>query len=360
MIRKLVPAVFFLLIVAVLSGCGPKPLPRVFWPPPPGDSALEYVGLFYSDLDFPKTGVESFFAAILGSGAGELFGRPTGIASDGEGRVYVADGILRVVRVFDLNRRKMQVLTKEAVFSAPADLAIDSQKRLYVVDGGAQKVAVFSLDGAYLHSFGSSELFVNPAYIAINERLGRIYVSDGKGHKIVVFDMSGKHLFSFGQLGGDPGAFYSPQGVAIDRGNQVFVADQFNARVQVFDADGKYLRHFGERGDGKGQMEMPKGLAFDSDGHLYLVDTRKASLTVYTPEGEPYLYLGGGKTWEPLGFANPAFISIDANDRIHITDMMARRFVMWQYLNPAYLQAHPITPQDLEELKTLKMGNSQK
>lgn len=348
-------ATLFLLSVLVLTGCSAKKLPRIFWPPPPGDSALEFVGLYYSDADFDKSGMETFLAKFLGSSSGEEFQRPVGIASDGRGRVYVADQILKNVRVFDFNKRHMHMLTKEPVFAQPAGLAIDSQKRLYVVDAGARKIAVYSPDDQFLFSFGSSEHWQNPAYLAINERLGRIYVSDGRASKIFVFDLQGKPLFSFGQPGDAPGSFNSPQGLAIDGDNRVFVADQYNARVQVFAADGTYLRHFGERGDGAGQMEMPKDLAFDSAGHLYLVDTRRASLTVYTPDGEPFLYLGGVKGSQPLAFGNPAFIHIDSADRIHVSDMINQRFVIWQYLSSAYLRAHPITAEDVQALETVKM-----
>ena len=35
--------------------------------------------------------------------------------------------------------------------------------------------------------------------------------------------------------------------------------------------------------------------------------------------------------------------------------MINLRFVIWQYLNPAYLQAHPISEDDLRRLEEIKL-----
>lgn len=335
--------------LAALLGCAkPEPM-RVLWPPFPDTPRLEWLGAYYSEGDFPKSGREALVQNMMGKAGFDYFGRPSGIATDGKGLVYVSDIDHRIIKVFDLKNRRMGRFAAGRRFQSPLGLAVDGSGNLYVAEGHVRKVLVFSASGDPLFSIGDEKLFEKPNYIAINEGLGRIYVSDGVGHRIVVFDMKGRHLFSFGELGNVDGAFYSPQGLAIDKENRVFVADQFNARIQVFDADGNFLSKFGSRGSLRGNFEFPKDLAFDSDGNLHILDVRKAALITYRPDGQLLLFTGGNATANPVGFSMPVAIAIDANDQIYVADGFNRRFTHWRYFSEEYLANNPFDEKTIQQ-----------
>lgn len=48
-----------------------------------------------------------------------------------------------------------------------------------------------------------------------------------------------------GQLGGNPGSFIGPQGVAVDSSGDIYVVDRQNHRVQKYGSDGAFLLMFG-------------------------------------------------------------------------------------------------------------------
>jgi sugar lactone lactonase YvrE len=342
---------FLFLLLASLAGCAVPTRPVVYWPAPPNEPRLQWINTVSSQDDFDKTSGQVFIENLSGKPPFDFFKKTSGIASDGKGKVYVADIDMGNVKIFDFNKRTLEYLSPTAMFKIPLGLAVDSRGRLYVADGGRSQVMVFDADRRPLSTIGDPETVTKPAFMALNERLGRLYVTDSQGHRVVVFDLQGKHLFSFGQPGSAPGDFFSPTGIAIDSQDRVFVADTLNARIEAFDAEGAFLFAFGERGDQEWQFESPRGLAFDSEDHLYVAEARKSALMIFQADGTPLLRLGGTPSVNPLGFAMPSGIDIDASDRIYVTDTMNRRFSVWQYLSAAYLRDHPLDPGALEAAK---------
>lgn len=336
---------FFLFGAALLiGGCATvdKPKTRVLWPPPPNPPKLEWIGT-YSSLDqMPKTGAEKMAAPFLGGQPEPVFKRPFGIASSGDGRIFVSDADIRQITVYDLNKRSVYPFKNTGAVRSAFGMAVDSGGRLYVADAVGQSVLVFGPDDAPLLSIGGPELLEHPTFVALDEARDRVYVSDARANRIAVFDMKGKHLRSFGEWGPQDGNFYSPQGMAVDKNGNLYVADMFNARVQVFDANGKFLRKFGERGDLQSNFEMPKGVAIDSAGNLHITDARKGAMLTYNAEGRLLLFTGGGNPGHPLSLVLPAGIWVDKKDQIYVVDQIGRRFAIWQYLNAEYLKEHPI------------------
>jgi DNA-binding beta-propeller fold protein YncE len=351
-----ISTLFLFAVMLLTGGCAEPQKLRVVFPPPPDEPRMEFIAVMYSQDDFPKGGAGRAARNILGSTAQDRFKTPAGIASDGKGRVYIADIHDRNVKVFDFNDRSVNYLMKQTIFHNPAGLAVDADGRLYVGDVGSGKIFVFDPHGNPLYNFSDNALFEKPSYLAINNALGRLYVSDGKRNKIIVFDLQGNHLFTFGEGGDGEGELYGPQGLAIDKEGRVFVPETLNARISVFDADGKFLYKFGNRGDQVWQFESPKACAFDSEGNLHVLDQRKAAIFTYQPDGKLLLFTGAGKaTSHVLGFGSPMAISIDAGDRIYIADALEHRFSIWQYLSKGYLAKHPLTEEDIALIqKSLK------
>ena len=352
--------IFLLLfLITLLTACTPPTRPRVLWPVSPATPRIEWLGTFASQDDFPKISGQNFREFILGRTEPKTFKSPYGIASDRQGRIYIADALDANLRVYDLKTRTIEYYSEDPVFSRPAGLAIDAADNLYVVDSDMAVVLVFDKNRRPLRSIGVANELKSPAYIAIDAPRARIYVSDPKANKIVIYDRFGKKEREIGAQGSSSYRFSSPQGMAIDKAGRLYVAEMLGAKISVFDVEGNYLRSFGERGDAHYQFEAPKDLAFDSDGNLWVLDARRAQIYTYTPEGVLLLVTGtSGPSTHPLGFSTPTAIFIGADDRIYVTDRINLRFSMWHYFSERYLQEHPFSAEEqayLQEVGSRKV-----
>lgn len=346
----------FLLVLLLLAGCtSPPPFPtRVLWPPPPARPYMELKNVFYSQDQLPKSGIQVFFEGIVGTGELATFKRPFGVAGNNQGVVYISDPGDANIRVYDFNKNTVEYYSEKSIGN-PYGLAVDQQGQLYVVDPTLPGVLVYSAERKPLRTIGSKAELIRPVYIALDEGRNRLYLGDSHAHKVVVYNLAGEYLFSFGTPGDAVGAFQSVYGIAIDRAGQIYVADGLGATIQVFAMDGTYLRNFGTRGDDISQLEQPRGLAFDSDGNLHVCDSRKGTILTFSPEGTFLLFTGMGRaTSVAAGFGVPTSIWIDKNDQLFITDTLLARFSLWQYINAAYLAAHPVSDADQRAIQALQ------
>lgn len=210
---------------------------------------------------------------------------PLGVARDDEkGWLYVSDSVLAKVFVFDGKGQLLGTREPPGGFSRPAGLATDGQGNLYVVDVLKNKVDIFSRDGTYLNSLESGQAeeggFNRPANVAVDAS-GRVYVTDSMNFRIEMFDPAGKSIGTIGQIGDVPGSFARPKGVAIDSGGNIYVADAAFDNIQIFDAAGRLLLYFGEPGKGAGQLSLPAGLCFDRHDRLYVVDAFNQRVQIF-------------------------------------------------------------------------------
>lgn len=342
-----------LLAATVLAGCSaPKPpKDKVYWPPPPNEPKMEWIVTYTTEDDFEKSERQIAAEKFLGKKGLTRFVKPSGVASLGDGVVYVADLDAGEIRVIDFNLKTSTAYSDKAPVALPAGMLMDSQGSLFVADAHRKQVLQFNPQREVVRGFGIGEL-ERPTYIALDEARGRLYVSDVLRHEVLAFDLaSGARLFTFGGRGSGAGKLYVPQGLAIDGEGRIFVAEQLNARVQVFDSEGQHLYMFGKRGDKAFNFEGPRGLAFDSQGNLFVAEARKSAVLVFQPDGTPLTSLGGSPSLHPLGFTLPVSVYIDPTDRVYVGDSMNRRITIWQMLTPAYLEEHPLDSESLRRIE---------
>jgi hypothetical protein len=79
---------------------------------------------------------------------GQMY-RPKGVAIDAQDRIYVSDGYLGVIQVFNKNKKFKGVLGDTsgfmAKFKSPTGIYVDGNMRLYVVEMLAHKVSVYKI-----------------------------------------------------------------------------------------------------------------------------------------------------------------------------------------------------------------------
>jgi DNA-binding beta-propeller fold protein YncE len=174
---------------------------------------------------------------------------PGGMAIDTENRfLYVADAELDQVLVYDadppykLLRRigtggKEHTLTTPGDFARPTNVAVDKEGNLYVSDTLNDRVEIFDAEGTFIRTFGKAGdgpgYFARPKGIAIDGD-GHVWVADAVQNRVQVFTQEGRLLIWMGEHGLLPGQFRSLAGLTIDKNNRVFTSEQFPGRVQMF------------------------------------------------------------------------------------------------------------------------------
>jgi len=201
------------------------------------DGALRHVMVFDSNHKLQTT----FGEANLKN--------PCGVAIDVENRyVYVADADLDQVLVYDADTytllRKIGTTGKEHTlrdagnFSKPTNVAVDKDGNLYVTDTLNDRIEVFDADSKFVREFGKNGDgagdFARPKGIAIDSD-GHIWVADAMLNRIQVFTAEGQILMGLGGFGIMPAQFQALTGLAFDtKNNRLFTAEQLLGRVQMF------------------------------------------------------------------------------------------------------------------------------
>lgn len=351
MVKKSLPAFLLMVLVLLLSACSqgaPVAKKRYFFPPPPVEPKIEYIKAYFSDYDLKPKKQNLLVKYVLGENRPmAIFTTPVDVASDGMGKVFVADSGARQVFILDLVRHDFRTLSAgpKRSFGVPYGVALAEDGRLYVCDLASNKVDVFDEKEEYLFSISDPGL-VRPTAVAVDSLNSIVYVMDTANHRLIKFDLQGNLTGYLGARGTDNGQFNYPTDVDVDDQGNVYVLDSLNARVQVFDVTGKFLRMFGERGTAEGSFEIPKNLAVGNVDQVYVTDALAHKMVVFSSQGELLLRIGGKsvakKGIAPGGFYLPRGVDVDVSGGIWVADTLNRVVHNFQYLNPQYLNRNPI------------------
>jgi len=74
---------------------------------------------------------------------------------------------------------------------------------------------------------------------------GNLVVAEMGNSRVQVLSPYGVPVHSFGEMGGRPGQFLAPCGLAVDHTGSIFVADAFGTRIQKFSQDGTFIGMWG-------------------------------------------------------------------------------------------------------------------
>ncbi|HEX4784968.1 MAG TPA: SMP-30/gluconolactonase/LRE family protein [Candidatus Sulfotelmatobacter sp.] len=185
---------------------------------------------------------------------------PGGMAIDKENRqLYVADVALDQILVYDADSLKLlrkigttghnHELTTPGDFAKPTGVAVDQDGNLYVCDTMNNRIEIFDADGKFVNTFGKAGdgpgYFARPKGVAIDSD-GHIWVADGMQDRVQVFNQEQQLLITFGGHGLLPGQFQGLVSIATDKNNRVFTSEMYPGRVQQFryvtDAESEQLR----------------------------------------------------------------------------------------------------------------------
>jgi len=349
--KSTVAALAVLLAVSLLAPAGSSAKDKkkkaadtaqLAWPPPPQVARIRFLGEYHGEdiKGKKKRGFLERLAGVPEATSREKLMKPYGVAVDSKGRIFVADSVLKLIFVFDLEAKSLEYRGDQppASFNKPIGVAVDGQDRLFVSDADRHNITCFDPSGAVVSVFGA-DVLVRPAGLAIDLALNRLYVADAKARKVAVFDLASFQFLRW--IGGvdapegEPNTYFiAPTNVAVDLDGLVYVVDSFADHILVFDPDGEPVRSVGGIGSGPGRFARPRGVAFDSDGHLYVVDAMTHRVQILTPDGKPLMPIGGLGV-NPGQFNVPAAVTIDQQNHVIVTDQMNRRIQVFQYVTDA-------------------------
>lgn len=226
---------------------------------------------------------------------GWTFGGVSAVATDSQDRVYAFQRKDPPVVIFDKNGTYLGSWGS-SVFADPHGINIVDDV-IYVTDRNDHVALKFTLDGRPLMVVGergkpsdtgatkdielpprSAGPFNKPTEMMVAPS-GELYVSDGyRNSRVHRFSSGGALIDSWGQPGKtEPGEFYLPHSLWIDRGGQVYVCDRENSRIQVFTGAGKYLTQWKD-------IHKPTDICFDQQEVVY-VSEQRPSISVLEKNG---------------------------------------------------------------------------
>ncbi|HTR27532.1 MAG TPA: 6-bladed beta-propeller [Terriglobales bacterium] len=358
---------------------------KVVWPAPPAITRIRYVNYFCCQkYTPPPPKKKSSWMDRMAGGETEqqkmaenpLFAlwTPYGLAVDSKGNLYVADGKVGAVFIFNTETKDVSMIKHgvNARFGDIIGLAIDDSDRLFVSDTKLHRILVF--DKNHKAEGAISQGVFDPAGMVVDNENRFLYVADAALDQVLVFDADKLTLIrKIGTAGKahtltEPGQFSVPTNVALDADNNLYVADTYNNRIEIFDADGNFIRAWGKAGDRPGTFGRPKGVAVDVDGHVWVADAVQDRVQCFTPEGDLLIYMGNHGSL-PGYFNTLAGLVIDKNNRIFTSEQYPGRVQMFRYVTNAEAQAEfdrrkaeadkaAEGKKKLEESKTSVTGNA--
>ena len=295
--------------------------------------------------------------------------RPTGVAVDGSGNIYIADSLNNRIRVVKSGSSISTFAgnggysysgdggaATSAQLNSPHGVAADSAGNFYIADSGNNVVrkvsaggAITTLAGTGTAGFGgdggtaTSAQLSGPQGVAVDSA-GNVYIADTGNSR--VREVSGGTITTVAGSGspgyaGDGGAaasakLYSPVGLAVDAKGNLYIADTNNSAIRkvasgtISTVAGNGLQ--GYAGDGSAalnaQLNDPEGVAVDAAGNLYITDTLNYRVRMVSLNGKIATIAGngvGGYSGDggPAGLAQlsyPAGIAVDTAGDVFFAD----------------------------------------
>jgi len=302
------------------------------WPTPPDLPRFAYETVLRNIGDITaETENEKLRNRLTGIGRrdGKAFEKPASLAAR-DGRIFIGDSIRRSILVFDVPRRRLFQfgLRAPGTLAKPTAIALDRAGRLYVADATLRKVFVYDRLGLHLQTVGEPGELERPTGVAASPDGSRIYVIDrsdneSEQHRVMIYGADGKLVREVGRRGRRDGEFNLPVQAAVGPDGKLHVLDAGNFRVQTFDAEGKFLRSFGRVGTGLGQFARPRNLACDDQGRLYVTDGSFGNVQIFSPEGELLLAIGRGARRDLPGcYGLISSVAVDETGRIYVADQL--------------------------------------
>ena len=315
------------------------------------------------------TGVAGF-GGDSGPAINAQLNRPVSIALDQARNIYIADYNNSRIRVINTSGSIATLAgtgvagyggdhgaATVAQISRPTDVATDAAGNVYIADEDNMRVRKISTAGiittvagngfvGYIGNGGpaSAASLHSPAGVSVDSA-GNLYIADKLNHVVrkvtpagIISTFAGGGLPGYGGDGGmaTNALFNYPTGVTTDTAGNVFVADRFNSRIRVISATDS-IRNFAGSGSpiysGNGGaatnagLVLPARIAADRFGNLYISDSADNVIRRVSPfvNHAPSFSSGNSVAATVCVGSGPNAI----NNLLTVTDADAGQPIMW-------------------------------
>jgi uncharacterized protein (TIGR03437 family) len=316
------------------------------------------------------------FSGDGGPAASAQLSRPSGVAVDAAGALYIADYYNNCIRKVATNGIITTVTGSGSVgYSGdggpatsaqlyyPRGVAVDSSGNLYIADYSNQRIRRVGRNGIITTIAGNgssgysgdagpatSAQLAGPSGVAVDDA-GNVYIADGNNNRIRKVGTNGMITTVAGNgsegYSGDRGLaanaqLYYPRDVAVDAEGNLYIADSGNSRIRKVETNRVITTVAGSApgfyyGDGgqaaSAQLNGPSGVAVDAAGNLYMADChnnriRKVAtdgiITTIAGNGSPG-YSGDGGPAASAQLNGPSGVAVDAAGNLYIADFYGNR-----------------------------------
>jgi polygalacturonase len=314
--------------------------------------------------------------------AGEGLCFPTMAVVDYEGNLYVADSCANIVyrkhasgniEIVAGNGRQGYsgdgLMGFDAMLDAPSGIATDNQGNLYIADSNNNRIRridrisqrIGTVAGTGKRRFGGDngpaiDADLNKPVAMALDQYGNIYIADRDNHRIrriskstgTIETIVGNGISGFCGDGGigTKCKLNHPSGVALDSIGNIYIADSGNHCIRFVDIKTKIIRTIaGERIAGfneedrsgiRSLLNEPTGLVYRGSGHLVIADSgnkRIREINISTGMLHTYGSFGSGeyniksKASSRLTFGSIYGIGCDQDGTILVADGLASRIM---------------------------------
>ena len=242
--------------------------------------------------------------------------RPTGVAVDSKGNVFVAEVERHRIKKYDSSGNLLKTFGgyggSNGRFRYPYKIAVDSSDNIYVSDYLNHRVQKLNNEGKWLKNFTG---IVYPVGVTVDSG-GNVYAGgqNGSTGTIRKWNSSGTYItqwlsrYPYG-LSANGGTIYAinhnarvyeysdagilqaswrvniyPTGIEVNN-NGIYIAAYSKHKVQKYLLNGNYSTEWGSYGSGNSNFKYIWGLGSDNSGNIYVADTRNHAIKKFNSSG---------------------------------------------------------------------------